>query len=153
MSGAVDLIGSDCRRREAIAHVAASPRTRDRAIVLLVVIGGWFIDAQRVPEFRDCDTTATLARRQRCAGTEYAKIQPAVIGWAGRAGAWETTPVAEAPMRKSKNGLVVDCEGWFIINARESRWKDEGPLGSYCTFEGKRRFPHFGDQHQRAGAR
>src|SRR5207244_6609853 len=22
--------------------------------------------------------------------------------------------------------------------------KDEGPLGSYCTFEGKRRFPHFG---------
>lgn len=28
--------------------------------------------------------------------------------------------------------------------ARESRWRDEGPLGSYCTFEGKRRFPHFG---------
>jgi quercetin dioxygenase-like cupin family protein len=44
----------------------------------------------------------------------------------------------------SKNGLVVDGEGWFVINARDSRWKDEGPLGSYCTFEGKRRFPHFG---------
>src|SRR5215208_3835475 len=44
----------------------------------------------------------------------------------------------------SKNGLVVDGEGWFVINARESRWKDEGPLGSYCTFERKRRFPHFG---------
>ena len=44
----------------------------------------------------------------------------------------------------SKNGLVVDGEGWFVMNARESRWKDEGPLGSYCTFEGKRRFPHFG---------
>ena len=40
----------------------------------------------------------------------------------------------------SKNGLVVDGEGWFVVNARESRWKDEGPLGSYCTFEGKRRF-------------
>ena len=52
--------------------------------------------------------------------------------------------MAEAPIRKSKNGLVVDGEGWFIINARDSRWKDEGPLGSYCTFEGKRRFPHFG---------
>ena len=52
--------------------------------------------------------------------------------------------MAEAPMRKSKNGLVVDGEGWFIVNARDSRWKDEGPLGSYCTFEGKRRFPHFG---------
>jgi quercetin dioxygenase-like cupin family protein len=50
----------------------------------------------------------------------------------------------EAPLRKSKNGLVVDGEGWFVVNACESRWKDEGPLGSYCNFEGKRRFPHFG---------
>jgi uncharacterized cupin superfamily protein len=52
--------------------------------------------------------------------------------------------VAEAPVRMSKNGLVTDGEGWFVVNARESRWRDEGPLGSYCTFEGKRRFPHFG---------
>ncbi len=50
----------------------------------------------------------------------------------------------EAPLRMSKNGLVVDGEGWFIVNARDSRWRDEGPLGSYCSFEGKRRFPHFG---------
>src|SRR5215470_6775715 len=50
----------------------------------------------------------------------------------------------EAPLRMSKNGLVVDGEGWFVVNARESRWKDEGPLGSYCTFEGKRRFPQLG---------
>jgi quercetin dioxygenase-like cupin family protein len=52
--------------------------------------------------------------------------------------------VGEAPVRLSKNGLVVDGEGWFVVNARESRWRDEGPLGSFCTFEGKRRFPHFG---------
>jgi quercetin dioxygenase-like cupin family protein len=52
--------------------------------------------------------------------------------------------VAEAPLRTTSNGLVVDGEGWFVVNARESRWRDEGPLGSYCTFEGKRRFPHFG---------
>jgi uncharacterized cupin superfamily protein len=44
----------------------------------------------------------------------------------------------------SKNGLVVDGEGWFIVNARESRWKDEGPFGSYCNFEGRRRFPQLG---------
>jgi quercetin dioxygenase-like cupin family protein len=50
----------------------------------------------------------------------------------------------EAPVRMSKNGLVVDGEGWFVINARDSRWKEEGPLGAYCSFEGKRRFPHFG---------
>jgi uncharacterized cupin superfamily protein len=30
------------------------------------------------------------------------------------------------------------------VNARESRWRHEGPLGSYCTFEGKRRFPQLG---------
>jgi quercetin dioxygenase-like cupin family protein len=52
--------------------------------------------------------------------------------------------VGEAPVRLSKNGLVVDGDGWFVVSARESRWRDEGPLGSYCTFEGKRRFPHFG---------
>jgi uncharacterized cupin superfamily protein len=44
----------------------------------------------------------------------------------------------------SKNGLVTDGEGWFVVNARESRWREAGPLGVYCTFEGKRRFPHFG---------
>jgi quercetin dioxygenase-like cupin family protein len=47
-------------------------------------------------------------------------------------------------MRVSRNGLVVDGDGWFVVNARESRWKEEGPLGAYCTFEGKKRFPHFG---------
>jgi quercetin dioxygenase-like cupin family protein len=50
----------------------------------------------------------------------------------------------EAPARMSKNGLVVDGEGWFVVNAGDSRWRDEGPLGAYCTFEGKRRFPQFG---------
>ena len=44
----------------------------------------------------------------------------------------------------SKNGFVVDGEGWFVVNAGESRWKDEGPLGRYCNFEGKRRFPQLG---------
>jgi len=52
--------------------------------------------------------------------------------------------VAEAPLRMTRNGLVVDGEGWFVVNARDSRWRDEGPLGSYCTFEGKRRFPQLG---------
>ena len=52
--------------------------------------------------------------------------------------------MAEAPLRESKNGLVVDGDGWFVVNARDSRWRDEGPLGSYCTFEGKKRFPHLG---------
>jgi uncharacterized cupin superfamily protein len=44
----------------------------------------------------------------------------------------------------SKNGVVADGDGWFVLNARESRWRDEGQLGRYCTFEGKRRFPQLG---------
>jgi uncharacterized cupin superfamily protein len=44
----------------------------------------------------------------------------------------------------SRNGLVTDGQGWFVVNARESRWRDAGPLGVYCTFEGKRRFPQLG---------
>ena len=35
----------------------------------------------------------------------------------------------------TKNGLVADVKGWFVVNARESRWRDGGPLGVYCTFE------------------
>lgn len=50
----------------------------------------------------------------------------------------------EAPLRETKNGLVADVDGWFVLNARESRWRDEGPLGVYCTFEGKRRFRQLG---------
>jgi uncharacterized cupin superfamily protein len=44
----------------------------------------------------------------------------------------------------TKNGLVVDEEGWFVLNARDSRWAAGAPSGTYCTFEGKRRFPQIG---------
>jgi uncharacterized cupin superfamily protein len=52
--------------------------------------------------------------------------------------------VPEAPLWMTRNGLVADVNGWFVVNARESRWRAEGPLGVYCTFEGKRRFPQLG---------
>jgi uncharacterized cupin superfamily protein len=52
--------------------------------------------------------------------------------------------VPEAPLRTTKYGLVTDGDGWFVVNAREARWRDTGPLGTYCDFEGKRRFPQLG---------
>ena len=52
--------------------------------------------------------------------------------------------VPEVPSRQTKYGAVNDGEGWFVINARDSRWRDAGPLGFYCNFEGKRRFPQLG---------
>jgi uncharacterized cupin superfamily protein len=44
----------------------------------------------------------------------------------------------------TKYGLMPDGEGWFVVNAREARWRDWGPLGFGCDFEGKRRFPDLG---------
>jgi mannose-6-phosphate isomerase-like protein (cupin superfamily) len=52
--------------------------------------------------------------------------------------------VPEAPLRETKYGLVADVDGWFIVNARDARWRDSGPFGFYCDFEGKRPFRQFG---------
>jgi uncharacterized cupin superfamily protein len=53
-------------------------------------------------------------------------------------------PVPEAPLRRTTFGLVPDGDGWFVLNARETRWRDTGPLGMYCDFEGKKRFRQLG---------
>ena len=47
-------------------------------------------------------------------------------------------------MRETKFGLCPDGEGWFVLNARESRWRDYGPMGFNSNFEGKKRFPQLG---------
>jgi uncharacterized cupin superfamily protein len=52
--------------------------------------------------------------------------------------------VPEIEPRETKHGLVADGDGWFVINAKGSRWADMGPYGSYCNFEGKRRFKQLG---------
>lgn len=52
--------------------------------------------------------------------------------------------VPELPLRETKYGLVADGDGWFVLSARESRWRDTGPFGCYCNFEGKRRFRQLG---------
>ncbi len=52
--------------------------------------------------------------------------------------------VPELPLRETKFGLVADGDGWFVLNARESRWRNTGHFGHYCDFEGKRPFRQFG---------
>ena len=39
---------------------------------------------------------------------------------------------------------MPDGEGWFVLNARETRWLDYGPLGAACDFQGKRPFKQLG---------
>jgi uncharacterized cupin superfamily protein len=53
-------------------------------------------------------------------------------------------PVTEAPLRETRQGLVADVDGWFVLNACDSRWRDFGPLGKSCDFEGKQRFKQLG---------
>jgi len=43
--------------------------------------------------------------------------------------------VPEAPLERTEHGLVPAGEGWFVVNAREARWLDSGPLGIYAPFE------------------
>lgn len=52
--------------------------------------------------------------------------------------------VAEAALRVTRYGLVPDRDGWFVVNACETRWRDYGPLGLACDFEGKRPFKQLG---------
>ena len=52
--------------------------------------------------------------------------------------------VPEVPSRETKHGAVNDGDGWFVLNARKSRWRDAGHFGRYCNFEGKRSFRQLG---------
>ena len=52
--------------------------------------------------------------------------------------------VPEILPRETRYGLVADGDGWYVINAAESRWNDSGSFGCYCNFEGKRRFRQLG---------
>ena len=52
--------------------------------------------------------------------------------------------MAEAPLDTTKFGLRPGGEGWFVMSAKDSRWRDTGGYGMFCNFEGKRRFPGLG---------
>ena len=43
--------------------------------------------------------------------------------------------IPEALLVPAGSGLAPEGEGWFVVNARESRWL-EGSFGPYTRFEG-----------------
>ena len=45
--------------------------------------------------------------------------------------------VPEAPLEQTEAGLVPAGEGWFVVNAKESRWLEHDTFGSGVTFEGE----------------
>jgi uncharacterized cupin superfamily protein len=52
--------------------------------------------------------------------------------------------VPEAPLQDTGEGLVPAGEGWFVVNAREARWRENDPLGRVCFFEAESEFRQLG---------
>ena len=44
--------------------------------------------------------------------------------------------VPEAPLKRTENGLVPGEDGWFVVNAREARWKYAEGRGAGLSFDG-----------------
>jgi uncharacterized cupin superfamily protein len=54
----------------------------------------------------------------------------------------EVTP--EAQLESTEYGLVPSGEGWFVLNAREARWRQGEGRAAICEFEGEPEFPQLG---------
>jgi uncharacterized cupin superfamily protein len=52
--------------------------------------------------------------------------------------------VPEAPLERIEGGVVAAQDGWFVLNAREARWRDRPQRGKSLPFEGPLQFPHVG---------
>jgi len=52
--------------------------------------------------------------------------------------------VDEARLDETENGLVPQNDGWFVVNAREARWRHNERFGSVCVFEGDEYFRDVG---------
>jgi uncharacterized cupin superfamily protein len=52
--------------------------------------------------------------------------------------------MAEAPVEQTENGRVARGEGWFVLNARESRWYHGEGRPALCDLEGDQEFPQLG---------
>jgi uncharacterized cupin superfamily protein len=52
--------------------------------------------------------------------------------------------VPEAPLEETEAGLVPAGEGWFVLNARDGRWRHQEGRGERVRFEGETPFPQVG---------
>jgi uncharacterized cupin superfamily protein len=52
--------------------------------------------------------------------------------------------IPEAPLEATDAGTVPTGEGWFVLNARDARWRVSEGRGTYCGFEGDTEFPQLG---------
>ena len=51
--------------------------------------------------------------------------------------------VPEAPLERTEYGLHAAGDGWFVLNAREARWRDRPQRGHSLPFAGATDFPQY----------
>ena len=52
--------------------------------------------------------------------------------------------VPEADLKETEHGLVPTGDGWYVLNARDSRWYHVDGRGAFCDLEGEQDFPQVG---------
>jgi uncharacterized cupin superfamily protein len=52
--------------------------------------------------------------------------------------------VPESPLEPTEHGLVPNEDGWFVLNARDARWRLGQGRGADCRFEGEPEFSQLG---------
>jgi uncharacterized cupin superfamily protein len=52
--------------------------------------------------------------------------------------------VPESQLESTEHGLVPNGDGWFVLNARDARWRYGPGRGARCDFEGEPEFPQVG---------
>src|SRR5437763_16579565 len=52
--------------------------------------------------------------------------------------------VPEAALESTDTGLVQAGTGWFVVNAREARWRQADGRGAFCPFGDEAEFPQVG---------
>ena len=52
--------------------------------------------------------------------------------------------IGEAHLEVTDAGILPKGDGWFVLNARDARWRPGEGRGAYCIFEGDPEFPQVG---------
>jgi quercetin dioxygenase-like cupin family protein len=51
--------------------------------------------------------------------------------------------IPEARLEQTEIGVVPKTDGWFVLNARDARWRPGEGRGAYCIFEGDPEFSQY----------
>jgi uncharacterized cupin superfamily protein len=85
---------------------------------------------------RSCEETLTAGLRVAAATTSPGPPAATVP--------YHRSMVPEAPLEETETGLVPVGDGWFVLNAREARWRERPQRGFSLPFEGPTDFPQIG---------